>query len=157
MSRCLPEPNQRLRWGVSSAGGPSHCFFFYMPERKGCMAKDPLLKRSRSLREPNRRLRWGVSSAGGPSHCFSSLRRSVHTPSTFAEAFSGPCRRERVFRAFQSLQPSGPLPGAFQGPPKTLSRHLPKFADLKPKNPAPSGASQGASQGPAGCGHKRNF
>ena len=48
MSRSSPEPNQRLRWGVSSAGGPSHCFLLFLPERKGCMVKDPLLEAGES-------------------------------------------------------------------------------------------------------------
>ena len=44
MSRNLQEKIQVLRWGTSSAGGPSHCFLFSMPECQGCVAKDLLQK-----------------------------------------------------------------------------------------------------------------
>ena len=129
ISRSLPEPNQRLRWGVSSAGGPSHCFFS-MPERFGCMAKDPLLKRSRSLREPNQPLRWGVSSAGGPSHCFCSLRRRVERPTLrfqLQESLSplSGCISEGCKDRGSGLRPAGASQGpSNQGPPS--SRGLPK-------------------------------
>ena len=126
MSRSLPEPNQRLRWGVSSAGGPSHCFFFSMRERKDCMAIDPLLNRSRSLREPNQRLRWGVSSAGGPSHCFSLEASQDLLVKDINEAFVPTFLRAgassqyvALLGAFQGLSLQGVL-GPLRMPPRTF-------------------------------------
>ena len=118
------EKIQVLRWGTSSAGGPSHCF--YSPCR--CVF--------RSLRVP------------GPFKTFSGLEPpSISGPPGASQGAS-----QRGLLSGASQGPPRRLPGASQGPPRGLpgaSQGPPRGLPGPPQGPRRGlpGASQGPPRG----------